>query len=131
MAEIELQAQCEQDPNISEWLSDIASNNGDVIKEVATLPITDPRRLAALDPQLMRKVISSKKGIHLRVASHFEVVQDMVMIQRCLASTLPVKNGEPISLKGLFKKLVRKTAIVERFPHEELEYQLYHREAAK
>jgi len=131
MVKYELMAACDEDPSISEWLAEVTrSTDKDLMQELRKLPVTDSRRLKALDPQLLRKAISSKKNLHLKVANHFDLVQDIVMIQRCLASSLPVKNGEPIQLRGLFKKLVRKTAIVERFPAEELEYQFFHREAA-
>jgi hypothetical protein len=131
MVKYELMAACDEDPSISEWLADVArSTDKDLMQELRELPVTDSRRLKALDPQLLRRAISSKRNLHLKVANHFDLVQDIVMIQRCLASSLPVKNGEPIPLRGLFKKLVRKTAIVERFPTEELEYQLFHRDAA-
>jgi hypothetical protein len=132
MAKNELEAQCDLDPSISELLSEIAQNDEkDIVAEASALPVTDPRRLAVLDPRLVRQSISSKKGIHLKVSTQFEIVQNILMIQRCLGSDLPVKTGEPIPLRGLFKKLTRKTAVIERLPSEELEYQLFHRDAAK
>jgi hypothetical protein len=64
------------------------------------------------------------------VASYSQAAQEMIMIQRYNASNLPLQNGSPVSLKRLFQKMTRKTAIVERLPADQLEYQIWHREAA-
>ncbi|PGH03058.1 hypothetical protein AJ80_08753 [Polytolypa hystricis UAMH7299] len=98
--------------------------------EVAKLPALDHRILAALNPCHLRHAVQSFKGIHLRVSTRFKPVMDLVMIQRSLASILPVTTGQPMSLRGLFPKIIRKTATIERLPNEEVEYQYFHREAA-
>lgn len=130
MIRIELQAHCDQNPTISDWLASVAESSKSLMEEVAELPVTDPRRLAALDPRLIKESISSKHKIHLKVSAHSYLIQDILMIQRCLASLLPVKEGAPIPLKGLFKQMTRKTAIIERNADEEIEYEMFHREAA-
>jgi len=131
MARIELDTRCQLEPNISNWLMKLAQKDGNLVQELRALPVLDSRRLAALDPRLLRRALSNKKGVHLNVANIFEFVQDVLIIQRCQASVLPVEKGEPVTLKHLFKKLTRRTAIIERHAGEEIEYQHFHREAAK
>jgi hypothetical protein len=131
MIEAELQAHCLLHPETSQWLSEIHKSEKNLMEMVAELSTCDPRRLAALNPALLRRVVNSQHGIHLRVATTLKPIQDMIMIQRSQASSLPTSEGDPIPLRGLFKKMIRKTAIVERTPEEEIEYQYFHREAAQ
>jgi hypothetical protein len=109
----------------------LARKDGNLVHELRALPVLDPRRLAALDPRLLKRALSNKKGVHLNVANIYDFVQDVLIIQRSQASVLPVENGEPITLKHLFKRLTRRTAVIERYPVEEIEYQCFHREAAR
>jgi hypothetical protein len=130
MIQAELLGYAETDPAISAWLEEM-NDKDQTIAAVADLPALDKRRLAALNPKLLRRVVTSRKGIHVKVASTCKVLLDMALLQRSLASVLPVSQGEPIALRGLFKKWIRKTAVVERTREEEVEYQFFHREAAR
>jgi hypothetical protein len=131
MIEAELKVCCEIDPEISDWLSAIYRDNKDIWEQVVRLEPANPRRLAALDPRLLKRVVTAKTGIHLRVAEAVKPILDMVMIQRSQGSTLPTSDETGVSLKGLFKKMIRQTATVSRRPEEEMEYQFWHRKAAK
>jgi hypothetical protein len=132
MAEQELQRHVAKTPRASDWLVGIATNQEDLLTKVDELLTTDPLRLAALNPRELSRVLHSKaKDIHRRVLVRFKPVLEMTMIRRSAASFLPVEVGEPIPLRGLFKKKIRKTARIERRLEEEVEYQLFHRQAAK
>lgn len=128
MIEAELKVHCEIDPEISEWLCAIYRDNEAIWEKAIRLEPADSRRLAVLDPRLLRRIVTAKTGIHLRVTEALKPILDMVMIQRSQGATLPTSDG---SLKGLFKKMIRKAAIASRRPEEEMEYQFWHRKAAK
>lgn len=130
MVEDELQAHCKQNPDDSDWFLRATGNCHELLDEVEKLPPLDIRRLSVLNPVVMKNIIGSDT-VHVDVSTGLKVLLDYTMIQRSLASTLPVLEGDPISLRPLFKKITRKTAIIERNPDEELEYQLFHRKAAK
>ena len=131
MIELELQTHCLSHPEASKWFKDVHGNNNNLIELIADIPIADHRRLAALNPALLRRVVNAQHGVHLSLANTLKPIQDMVLIQRSQASILPVSKGDPVSLRGLFKKMTKKTAIVKRTPSEEIEYQFFHREAAQ
>jgi len=131
LVEQELAILAEKDEEISSSLYRIISNDEDLVAAVKDLPKTDPRRLAVLNPKLLDRALQSKKSIHLKVSQHLDIIQDILFVQRCQASSLPQKNGPPVPLRGQFQKMTRKTAVIERLPVEELEYQIFHREAAK
>ncbi|OBT82958.1 hypothetical protein VE02_08180 [Pseudogymnoascus sp. 03VT05] len=125
MVKIELATRITMDPSIREWI-----DSNDDINAVLSLGPLDPRRLSALDPQRIKDAVRPYKGIHVRVATTLKPIMDLTMVQRSQASVLPVSDGEAIHLRGLFKRLSRKTAIVERTPDETIEYQMFHRTAA-
>jgi hypothetical protein len=131
MIELELQAHCLSHPEASKWFKEVHRNNDSLIDIIADIPVTDHRRLAALNPTLLRRVVKAQHGVHLSLANTPKPIQDMILIQRSQASILPVSEGDPVSLRGLFKKTTKKTAIVERTPSEEIEYQFFHRDAAQ
>jgi hypothetical protein len=130
MVEIEFEAHCAQNPDHSDWLSRTTTDRDEFLDQIEALPPVDIRRLSVLNPALMRDILRSRR-VHVDVSMGLKVLLDCTMIQRSLASTLPVSEGEPISLRPLFKRVTRKTAIIQRYPEEELEYQYFHREAAK
>jgi hypothetical protein len=130
MVEIEFEAHCAQNPDDSDWLSRTTTDRDEFLDQIEALPPVDIRRLSVLNPALMRDILRSRR-VHVDVSMGLKVLLDCTMIQRSLASTLPVSEGEPISLRPLFKRVTRKTAIIQRYPEEELEYQYFHREAAK
>jgi hypothetical protein len=101
------------------------------ISESEGTPESDYRRVRALDPVPLRRAATSLTGLHLSVANKFKETLDLAAIQRSSASVLPVSRGEPIPLRGLFQKIIRKTAVIERQPNEEVEYQYWHRIAAE
>lgn len=130
MAEAELEAHCGLYPHAYKWLQERRTNNDDLMSSLAALPRSDKRRLAAVDPEPLRQVVNSRHHIHLRVSLNVKTPLDIALIQRSSASSLPVSSGDPIPLKGLFKKIVRRTAIVERTPAEDVEHDYFHLDAA-
>jgi hypothetical protein len=130
MVQIEFEAHCAQNPEDSDWLSRATTDRDEFLDQVEALPPLDIRRLSLLNPALMRDILRSRR-VHVDVSTGLKVLLDCTMIQRSLASTLPVSDGEPISLRPLFKRVTWKTTIIQRYPEEELEYQYFHREAAK
>ena len=48
--------------------------------EMRQLYPLDPRRLAALDPALIRSALSSKGHVHVRVAITIQLMLDIAMI---------------------------------------------------
>jgi hypothetical protein len=131
MARKDLTEYYNANPEALKWAERVEDNDGVILDEIEDLPATDPRRLVALNPAPLRRVTMSRTGVHLNVAKRFKATLDISTIQRSSASVLPVSQGDPIPLKGLFKKVLRKTAIIERQPDEELEYQYWHRLAAE
>jgi hypothetical protein len=61
----------------------------------------------------------------------FKLVLEITMIRRLAGSILPVTAGVPIPLRELFRKEIRKMTRIERRLEEEIEYQLFHRQAAR
>ncbi|KAI9646984.1 hypothetical protein NHQ30_004985 [Ciborinia camelliae] len=114
-AETVLQAHLISNPSAASWMEYIDTCDLDLTEEIEKLDPCDPRRLAALNPAILHRVVRSSR-VHVRIASEFKIVSDMVMIQRSLSSSLPQADGDLISLKPLFKKVIRRTAIAERAP---------------
>jgi hypothetical protein len=131
MIEAEWKVFCLANPEGSKWIQDIISWDADVFEEITKLPITDKRRLYAFSPFMLSHAINSVSDVHLKVATVVKALLDMSLIQRSRSSLLPVSTGTPISMRSKFKPMIRKTAITPRRPEEELEYQCWHREAAR
>jgi hypothetical protein len=131
MAQNELQAHCEMDHESAQWLSDVRIFDLDLVDEISKLRPSDPLRLAVLNPKNLSKSLNRSGDIHLSVSKQFKCVLDIALIQRSLASVLPVTAGDSIPLRGLFKKITRKTTVIARTPEEEVEYQYFHRQAAQ
>lgn len=130
MAQTELEAHCQDDNEAADWLRNVHVERLNLLDEVADLDPLDTRRLAVLNPSILKRTLRSQK-VHILVSTQFKAVLDQVMIQRSLASELPMEKGQPIPLKNLFKKMIRKTATTEFVGAEEIEYQYWHRRAAK
>lgn len=92
---------------------------------------TDPRRLAVVNLEILKRILKSQRALHVRVAVTLDTILNVAMIQRSRASVLPVYAREPMPMKSLFKKLIMKTALIERDPGEEVEYENFHRQAAR
>jgi hypothetical protein len=113
----------EKDEYFRKWFDQFTSaSKKTLIEEVANLPKADPRRLATLNPSHLRRILSSKENIHLQISENVGAILDIISIQRSSASSLPVSQGEPISLRRIFKKINRKTAFIKRKKDEEIEY---------
>ncbi|KAJ5833227.1 hypothetical protein N7474_001538 [Penicillium riverlandense] len=100
------------------------------MQRFAGLERLDPRRLKLLKPELIRRVLESKRDKHKRVAEYVGLLFDLVMIQRGHASVLPQESGEGISFKDMVPKSEWSTAEVKLLSHEVQEYQVFHRLAA-
>ncbi|KFZ18087.1 hypothetical protein V502_04301 [Pseudogymnoascus sp. VKM F-4520 (FW-2644)] len=70
---------------------------------------------------IMSALGSWSPGGETIITSTMKPIMDMAIIQRSQASVLPVSEGEPIHLRGLFKCITRKTTVVERTPDEEIQ----------
>jgi hypothetical protein len=123
MAETEFLAYCNSNAQAAEWRDEL--DNADLVDSVTALPANDSRRLVLLDPRRLKVVLSSG-DIHLKVSTYVKAIMDMVFIQRSANSVLPMAEGNPISLRSLFKRVTKKTAIALRTPLEEVEYQYFH-----
>lgn len=119
MAKAQLDAHCSLHPEDEKWIEERRENNNDLMAPLAALPKSDMRRLVALDPNPLRQVVHSRQRIHLKVSANVKTPLDIALVQRSSASSLPVSSGDPIPLKPLFKKIIRRTAIVERTPEED------------
>lgn len=131
MAQTEVEALCKVDPEASEWLFNVRNDGLDLVDELRKLPDDDARKLSILDPKPVRTLLNRRTDTHIGVSKYINSVQDLALVQRSLASVLPVSEGDPIELRGMFQKIIRKTAVIERNPDEEVEYQFFHREAAQ
>ena len=125
MIEVELAAHCLDNKDTSDWLTAISLGDGadDIFGSVAALPKADVRRLAAFSPMQLNRILNSRSSMHLKIASSVGVLLDMALIQRSTTGSLPQKDGPPIPLKDLFKKINKKTTIIEQTPGKKIEYQ--------
>ncbi|RDW62917.1 uncharacterized protein DSM5745_10028 [Aspergillus mulundensis] len=114
----------------------------DMIKQVCAgaaeidlpgIDLLNPIRIEFMNPASLTRIFNSRRldDKHLRVATQYCELLDMISIQRSQGSALMSSLGERIPLKSLFKTITYKTAATKLFCTEELEYQLWHREAAK
>jgi hypothetical protein len=103
----------------------------DPIKVLSRLDEKSHGRLELLNTESLAKIFRSRDQLHLRVASRFQPLLDLVCIQRSQGSQLKVVNGDPIKLASLFKTIHYQVANVSLNPSEEAEYQMWHRAAAK
>lgn len=119
-----------QDPSIASKMQDIqASDNPFPLLDA--LEPTDPLRLYSINAKLLLPVVNTDQDSIHKVVMRLKPVLEVVMIRRSASSELPVTTGEPIKLREMFKKIVRKTVSVSRTAEDELEYQIWHRRAAK
>ncbi|OBT86897.1 hypothetical protein VE02_03857 [Pseudogymnoascus sp. 03VT05] len=130
-AKNELAARCLLDHTMLAW-QDAAEATGNIPKATTALHTTDPRRLSIINPEILKRLLKSQRsGLHVRVAGTLDTILNIAMIQRSRATVLPMSVGEPLEMRSLFKRMIVKTAVIERDPSEEIEYQSFHREAAR
>lgn len=100
--------------------------------ELARLGPHSPLRSIVLDPQVLRKVVKTKKSErHAAVAEYFALVFDTIAIQRSLGSSIPTADGKLIPLRGKFKNVICKTISPPMNVVEKHEYQVQHRVFAR
>lgn len=132
MAETELTMYVARNPAAGAWLAEIVEAKENVLDIVDDLEPMNPLRLAALNPKALQGSVTRKvDNVHRIVSRRFKPVLELSMIRRSAGSVLPVSVGNSVPLRDLFKKKIRKTAVIERRLDEEMEYQMFHREAAK
>lgn len=132
MALIELNKYLEDNEEARLWLKELDTKSLDLLRELDNIPADSPLQLAAADPKMLSKATSHRHtAIHTSVLARVRPIVDLLMIRRSPASILPVSVGEPVSLRPLFKRINRRTAICRRRPDEDVEYQFFHREAAR
>jgi hypothetical protein len=103
---------------------------GQMYEELDKLEPSDPLRLRAIDPELLKPVVS-KGLVHTQIVSKLKCVLETTMIRRSASSNLPNSTGGTTALRPLFKKIYRRTAKVSRRAGDEYEYQFFHRIAAE
>jgi hypothetical protein len=114
-----------------EAMKAIQHPTADPIKILSKLEEDSPGRLELLNTESLTKGFRSRDQLHLRVARHFQPLLDLVSIQRSQGSLLQVVDGEPIQVARLSKTIHYSVANVPLDPSEEVEYQMWHRAAAK
>ncbi|QKX54988.1 uncharacterized protein TRUGW13939_02078 [Talaromyces rugulosus] len=127
----DLYASAETDSRLKKVLQDIEKSRNDPMKVLSKLDLRDPARLELMNTESLAKIFAHREKLHLRVAARFQPLLDLVCVQRSQGSQLNIKSGAPIKLGTLFKKIHYHTAKAQFDPGEELEYQMWHREAAK
>jgi len=98
------------------------------------LNTNDERRLLAMVPHRIKQIFSTKKGTKLEplhIINRYRATAELTTIRRSSASELFNSDRSKVSLRGIFKKTTRKTAILKRRANEETEYQFFHRTQAR
>ncbi|KAH0288518.1 hypothetical protein KCU62_g5009, partial [Aureobasidium sp. EXF-3399] len=129
MAIKQLKSFVSNDPSIAAKMQDIQASDAP-FAELDQLDPTDPLRLYAINARLLLPVVNADQDAIHKVVMKLKPVLETVMIRRSASSELPVTTGEPIKLRDMFKKIVRKTVSVSRIGEDELEYQIWHKQAA-
>ncbi len=102
--------------------------NGNVLTALHDLDEDDPK---SMDPSRINSIFRYKKSLLKRLVTQFHVMAEFSMIKRSSASALTNSDGSSIPLKPLFKKQIRKLAVLPRAPLVETEYQWFHLSAAR
>ncbi|KGO49252.1 SNF2-like protein [Penicillium expansum] len=85
-------------------------------------------RLAILDPRILRRVVRTRRSErHAAVSEYFNLVLNMIAIQRSQASELPLSDGTSVTIRDNFKKTSCKTVLPVFQNVEKLEYQVQHK----
>jgi len=124
----------EAKPEFQKWYVKLSANNEDVLMALNDLDANDERRLLAMVPHRIKQIFSTKKGTKLEplhVVNRYRATAELTTIRRSSASELFNSDGSKVSLRGIFKKTTRKTAILKRRANEETEYQFFHRAQAR
>ncbi|KAH0346279.1 hypothetical protein KCU83_g7430, partial [Aureobasidium melanogenum] len=130
MAAIQLKSFLTNNEPEVDRLKEIRGSN-EPFERLDSLERTDPLRLYCINAKMLMPIVTADQDvIHKLVMAKLKPVLETVMIRRSASSELPVTEGEPIQLRGMFKKFIRKTVSISRNDEDELEYQLWHREAA-
>ena len=115
------------------WLLQNGSESYQSFKNLDTLPPNDSRRLIAMDPARLKKLLTSD-DVTL-VAQYHHYFDDLVCLRRSAASTILIDarddNQTRLSLRAMMPKHETKTIELSWRPEEGAEFQWFHFGAAR